>query len=420
MITELDYTKFHDIELYGNLATPSTVHGYSLAIEYMKKWFLDKFEDDYFKTIYINGKHVFDDQRKDNKKITIEKPAIAITPAVNYEFDRDTLDLYLGGRDIISRRSTYYQDAFFQDHSKNIYLGIKLRQLEMPFNFRIRVSSKAQQIDLYEYMKLAFRVKATQGEYLSMDFHIPYNIMMEIATSSGFEIITDDRNKRVKDIIGFLNYLNSNSKLPFLYKYRCINGNSEFFIRLNNVYVHISNLDDLQLDDGDKQGQIDNNFHIELSTILQIPIPHFYYFYSDKSLQFKYKEENKLYGLYAFNDIEPPNKNEKDWDQYLSTEYSEESLYLETIEFKELLENKELMKIIKLTVDTGLSPSVFMDIKIYNALNQIPITIDWENYIININKKIREPRSKITIYTDLKYINDKLAMLQDANNTRIS
>lgn len=420
MITELDYTKFHDIELYGNLATPSTVHGYSLAIEYMKKWFLDKFEDDYFKTIYINGKHVFDDQRKDNKKITIEKPAIAITPAVNYEFDRDTLDLYLGGRDIISRRSTYYQDAFFQDHSKNIYLGIKLRQLEMPFNFRIRVSSKAQQIDLYEYMKLAFRVKATQGEYLSMDFHIPYNIMMEIATSSGFEIITDDRNKRVKDIIGFLNYLNSNSKLPFLYKYRCINGNSEFFIRLNNVYVHISNLDDLQLDDGDKQGQIDNNFHIELSTILQIPIPHFYYFYSDKSLQFKYKEENKLYGLYAFNDIEPPNKNEKDWDQYLSTEYSEESLYLETIEFKELLENKELMKIIKLTVDTGLSPSVFMDIKIYNALNQIPITIDWENYIININQKIREPRSKITIYTDLKYINDKLAMLQDANNTRIS
>ena len=420
MITELDYTKFHDIELYGNLATPSTVHGYSLAIEYMKKWFLDKFENDYFKTIYINGKHVFDDQRKDNKKITIEKPAIAITPAVNYEFDRDTLDLYLGGRDIISRRSTYYQDAFFQDHSKNIYLGIKLRQLEMPFNFRIRVSSKAQQIDLYEYMKLAFRVKATQGEYLSMDFHIPYNIMMEIATSSGFEIITDDRNKRVKDIIGFLNYLNSNSKLPFLYKYRCINGNSEFFIRLNNVYVHISNLDDLQLDDGDKQGQIDNNFHIELSTILQIPIPHFYYFYSDKSLQFKYKEENKLYGLYAFNDIEPPNKNEKDWDQYLSTEYSEESLYLETIEFKELLENKELMKIIKLTVDTGLSPSVFMDIKIYNALNQIPITIDWENYIININQKIREPRSKITIYTDLKYINDKLAMLQDANNTRIS
>ena len=78
------------------------------------------------------------------------------------------------------------------------------------------------------------------------------------------------------------------------------------------------------------------------------------------------------------------------------------------------------MKIIKLTVDTGLSPSVFMDIKIYNALNQIPITIDWENYIININQKIREPRSKITIYTDLKYINDKLAMLQDANNTRIS
>ena len=53
-------------KLYRNLVLPSYVHGYSLAIEYMKKWFVDKFPKDYFKVIHINGKHVLDDWRDFN------------------------------------------------------------------------------------------------------------------------------------------------------------------------------------------------------------------------------------------------------------------------------------------------------------------------------------------------------------------
>ena len=35
-------------ELYNNLITPSYVHGYSLAIEYMQNWFVNKFNKNYF------------------------------------------------------------------------------------------------------------------------------------------------------------------------------------------------------------------------------------------------------------------------------------------------------------------------------------------------------------------------------------
>ena len=46
-------------KLYGNLALPSYVHGYSLAIEYMYNWFKSKFDKDFFRGgIYIDGKNI--------------------------------------------------------------------------------------------------------------------------------------------------------------------------------------------------------------------------------------------------------------------------------------------------------------------------------------------------------------------------
>ena len=66
-------------KLYKSLVCPSYVHGYSLAIEYMKKWFLSKFDKKYFKFVHINGKHVLDDWKHfNNYNIVREKPMLAI------------------------------------------------------------------------------------------------------------------------------------------------------------------------------------------------------------------------------------------------------------------------------------------------------------------------------------------------------
>ena len=48
-------------KLYSNLALPSYVHGYSLAIEYFTHWFESKFNKGFLKSVYIDGKHVLDD-----------------------------------------------------------------------------------------------------------------------------------------------------------------------------------------------------------------------------------------------------------------------------------------------------------------------------------------------------------------------
>ena len=75
-------------KLYKNLMLPSYVHGYSLTIEFMKKWFLEKFDKDYFKTVHVNGKHVLDDWRRfNNYNIKREKPMVAIVPTLENDFD---------------------------------------------------------------------------------------------------------------------------------------------------------------------------------------------------------------------------------------------------------------------------------------------------------------------------------------------
>lgn len=418
MISKYDYNKREQIDLYKSISIPSEIHGYSLGVEYMRDWFLERCPKNFFKTIYINGKHVMDDFRRFNKEkiLTIEKPALSIIPSINVSYNRDTLDLELGGRDVLTRRSARYHDAFIQDMDNNVFLGIVLKQLEMPFTFRMRFNTRAQQLDFANYLKMSHRIGATQFKYLSLDFHIPTEIILAIAENMHFEV----KNGKVVDIVGFLKYLNSHSYLPIVYKFRTINGNSEFFIKVDNVYTHISCLDELSLDDGNRTGHLDTNFHIEMNAILKIPVPSFYFFYSKKLLEQTYDDiTSSIEALYTYRSIEPPEKNEKGWEQYLSTEWEEPERYISTIKFEELLTGGPMLNIIKHTISTGISPSIFLDVQLYCENRKIDIQINWETLEIIVEQQMKEDISKITIYIDKLYYNEQLVVVKNSMKSRV-
>ncbi len=417
MYNKNTFNKLEKLHLVKNIAVPSEVHGYSLGVEFMRDWFLDKFPQDYFKTVYVNGKHVMDDFRRFNKEkiLTVERPALAIIPSINTEYNRDTVDLELGGRDVLVRRSPIYHDAFIQDFDNNIFLGIVLKQLEMPFNFKIRVSTRAQQLDLANYMKMSHRIGATQFKYLSLDFHIPYEIILNIAKDNNFVI----ENNKVKDNIGFLKYLNEHSFLPIMFKFRTINGKSEYFVRVDNAYTHISCLEPLQLDDGDRNGQLSTNFHIEMNSILKIIVPNYYFYYSKESVPIGPQQITSLESLYTYKTVEPPEKNYKGWDQYLSTEYDEPNMYIDNIDFNELIEGGQLAKVINYTKSIGVSPSVFIDIQVYCAREFVETEINWDTMQIQVNQKMDEELSKITIYIDKGYFNEQLVVINNALSGRV-
>lgn len=415
--------EFHELKLRKNISTPSTIHGYSLAIEYMRNWILSKFPDNFFKTVHVNGKHVLADYRKfkEEKLHQIIKPAIAIIPILNIDYNRENIDLVQGPMRMFTIRSKFKNNRFLEDYDNNVFIEMQMKQIEMIFNFKIRVKSRAQQLDLLEYTRLACRIGSTQSENLDIDCHVPYDIILAVAIDNGFELITDDNGfTHIYDIVSFLKYLNSHSYLQFTYKFRTINGKSEFFIRIPNCYINISNLEGISIDDGERQGSLDDNFHIEFTSTLKFPVPSFFVYYSYGDHRIIGKEQKDINALYQIVTTGPPDIDEHNWRQYLTTQWIDDSKDVKQIYFRELLENNNLQKVISYNISIGLSPAIFMNIKIYNGQKEIPINIDWKNYIININQdKLIDEVSDIAIYADLNYINDTISNIENIENNRI-
>jgi hypothetical protein len=398
-VNEYKYT------LESSLCVPSSVHGYSLAVEYMRDWFLDKFDKNFFKTVYINGKHSLDDYSRFSigEMTKRNKPALAIVPTINFEYDRNNQDTYMGGKELLIGKFNHNK-SFFRDYEKNIFLGLNLRELEVGFYYRVRVSTRAQQIDLYRHMELAFKIGFTQYEYIQVDFHIPMELMLNIANHAGFLI----EDNKIKDIVGFVNYMNSYSEFPITYKLRTINGKNEFFIRVPNVYVHIACLDKLSADDGEVEGVGTNNFNIDMQAVLRIMVPHYYVYKSAQKIT-KYiptSELDSTIGIYTFKVFDIPETNERKWAKYITTAY--ELDYTEQINIPidiSVLFKDDLKKIINDHLNIGISPSSFIDIRLYNYSENSPCTIDWINMILTVPEFI-SGRIHIVIYMDMKYYNE--------------
>lgn len=409
------------VQLYANLALPSYVHGYSLAIEYIKEWFENKFDKDYFKGgIYVDGKHVLDDYKKFSKNVVKgQNPRARIAPTVEFDYDREGLDSYLAPPEICLKRA-HYNDSFFKDYDNRIFLGIFMRALRMNFNIKVRVNTRSQQLDLFNKMELGFRIGSTQSEYINVDFHIPKSIMINIADKAGFEI----KNGEIVNIIDFLNYFNSHSDLPCLFKVRAINQKPEFFLRLNRLYTHISTKDKLQMDDGERDGKLDMNFHVEMNVTLTIPIPHFYSYYSASDIKhsIEYKETNDAIAVYSINVFDIPKIDEHGWQQAAITEYATDKGDTKMDLSSLFTGNNVLAKAINHDLTRGVSPYHFINIKVYRGRDiqkQCNINMDWETKIAYFEQPEEEDKLSIVVYYDRNYLNNLDIELNRYNDNRI-
>lgn len=420
MYRKYDIKRTHKLKLNSDISVPSTIHGYSVGVEYMRKWFLDKFDDSYFKTIFIDGKSVFDNYRKLSRKemLTIEKPALSMRSQLDVDYNRDFVDMYPGGLKMFAKRTCTYDKAFFSDYESSTFLAMHMRLMKINVAYRVRVKTRAQQIDLFEFMKIAFKNGSTHGEYVDMDFHVPKEIILCIAKDNGYEV--DERGK-VKDILGFLHYLNSHSGLPFMYKLRTINGNNEFFIKVPHLFMHVNCTDPIGIDDGEREGQLDNNFHIEMNCELRIPVPQFYVYYTDHTVVLEKKFKRELLGLYNLSEVyQIPEVNDKKWGLLIKTEWVNDENYLDTIEFKELLDRPDFEKILDHTKKIGLSPKIFLDIHLYNNFKEIPIEINWDTYEIIVKSVLDINMSQIAIYADRAFINEQLIVIDKMYGSRVN
>lgn len=415
--------------LYKTMELPSYVHGYSLAIEYMRNWFLQKFpkvkdspSGTMFKTVYINGAHVLDNWKNwNNYNIKREKPMLAIVPTLSPDWDRENVDMYMGDAGIMLRTSKL-QDSFIKDYKNKIFLYVKLREMEMNFAFRVRVNSRAEQLDLMNKMELWFRVGTTQQDNMSADFHIPYNIMMQIARDASFDV--DEDTNTIVDIPEFVNYLNLHSSAPIIFKLRAINQKPEFFVRARNLYTHLAIRDKIQIDDGEKNGKLDTNFHLEMNVQLHMPIPHFYAYMNQVPISdsVMVTEVKPPIGIYTINNYKIDTENEQGWPYITITSYAatKGDTYIDISPIFDS-ERWPAAVVLKEDMKLNISPEGFLDVRVYHNQDYANMTgreakyhMDYKHMLIVLDEEITEKEVlyDIVIYADMLYVNTRLSTIE--------
>ena len=422
----------HSKSLNRSLCVPSLVDSYSICIAYMKDWILQRLKPYEFKTVWVDGKHIYDDYRNFSRKELLKRPlpSLTIVPSIDWAFNNENIDSYPYGLSLYTT-SGRFKDSFFKDAGTDTYMGIGLETILMPFTFRFRVESRAQQIDMYNHIKKACRYGFSDGRDVDLDFNVPYDLMLQLADDLGFGIddTSETTKPRVKYISKFLNYLNMHSQLPFIYKHRNINGNNEFYLRMNNMYVHIKPTD-LSVDDGEREGHLSNNYNIELQCEVRFPAPKFYAYYSNNEhkLHKLYSVKNGVGDInvrtfYQFKTTDLPDINDKGWNLFLTTSYEDEEACDNNkplvIDFKELFEG-DIAKAIFECIDSAMSPAIFLDLKLINDATILEYKMDWENQILTTKAPIHNPMTYIGLYCDLDFMHDMLESRKESERNRVT
>lgn len=417
--------------LYRSISIPSVANAYAQCVQFAQDWFLSKFHKGTFKSVYIEGKYAFNEQRfvDMSSKIVRPKPALSIIPNINMEFNNDNVDMYQYGTDLYQPLGPS-KDSFFKDRDNQAYLGMALETLFVGFTYKIKVETRAQQLDLYKYIQLACRVGNTTGEEVDLDFHIPYELMIQMAMDLGYDVDFSDNKEypKIRELSKFLSYLNSHSTLPFVYKYRGINGKNEFFIRMQRMYVHIRS-NDITNDDGEREGHLNNNFGIELSIEIRFPAPKFYAYYSNNEhrLEYIYTAFRQPQGIatcfYTFKGVPIPDTNSRGWQKYLETTYEDDNTdykdKLLKIDFSELLTQGDLGESIRFCTNQGISPTIFMDFILVNGGEVIIGKLDWDTMVFTSLDPPKSQGTYIGIYVDMEYVNQYVMLASNGSQNRM-
>ena len=403
----------------GSVTLPSQQQAYAVCVEFAKKWFLEKFKDNYFNSIYINTAHSFDEFRKFssiNQQMKRTNPLLAITPIIDINHNRQWIDS-LPEIPLMLKRSRI-EGTFFNDIEKGLHLQLIFKTILMNFTYKIRLDTRGEELDMVEFLKLNHRAGWTESRPIAIDVHVPKSIMLQLAFDNGFKI--DTVKGEILEPLKFLSYLNSHSYIPFIYKLRCTTGNKEFFIKVPDCMVHIKT-EMPNMDDGERQDQITVNYNIDMQVEMEMSAPYCYTYFSQQAQPYilnapQFNNYDKI-AIMAAKMTEIPCFDENGWEKYVITEYqidSDENIESPiNIDFNELFNGSDISKIINYTKAISATPSLFMNFKLYNDGYEINYNMNWNTMTCTILDKITNCNIVIGIYCDKEYINNTLLYLKD-------
>lgn len=402
----------------SSVTIPSQYHAYSICTQFAKDWFLEKFPNNYFHSVFVNGKHSFDEFKKFSTiddKLKRTNPLLAIVPDINNEHNREWIDSMPSIP--MSMRRSKINDSFFNDTCKALHLQIMFKTILMNFTFRVRLDTRAEQLDMIEFIKLNHRAGWTESRSINLDIHVPRAIIAQIAYDNKFKV---SDNLEVADPANFLRYLNSNSLIPFMYKFRCSTGTNEFFIKVPNCVAHIKS-ELPSRDDGERDNMLTSNFGIDFNVEIEMTAPYLYTYFSQFEQQYLSNQficTDKMVSVMAFRKTVIPSKDHNNWDLMLTTEYLVEEEDLNKpliIDFNEYFKQTDLKSIMEYCKNMMINPAVFINFKFFNDAIERKYEIDWVNMKCKICC-ITNLTTEIAIYCDKEFINNVIINNQNSNS----
>lgn len=440
ILTNKDVIKITNIDRFRptlkcDLFIPSYVHSLSVATEFIYEYVLSRFPKGYFNTINVANSNPLEDMRRLNKGDLAKKenPALSLSYNLQYDYNDNNTDNNLLSTNKFLR-SSQWQRSFFKYPQKGLYIGMDLEAMMINYNFKFRVNTKAEQLDLFNRIRKVFRLGCTETNDIDMDFHIDRALITKVAQEAGFLL---DTNGEVVDPWNFVRFLNAYSQMPILYKLRLINQKYEYFVRMRNMPVHLDFQNPLDVDEGNQEGMTANDFIIEFQIAVRFPAPRTFALYNEGKWIHEVHTENDNTGLavYSVKLCDIPEANFKGWPLYGHSNYisDQPQEFITEINIKELFKapadvkiDTSLDDIIQDSLNQFISPDSFIEVAVYtndilahDLSGRIPVKMDWENRKILLPQNTPDSYFYIAIYIDRAYVNNKVVEITNADKNRV-
>ena len=411
-ITKPPQKNMDDIRYVSLMSSMS--HTYGNALAYIQNWVLNVFPENMFKTIHVNSKIAHRQIRSTpHEYIKKVKPMIIFRPRIpNIDEDR-----FLKGTHLTERITDLYNtwgmtdlQPFFNDPENKLSIKYQLNRAVMYVDVVVILSTLMQQIDYYHYLDNALSINHPFSINTCFESYMPQEML---------KILSDVVKVPLYDAHGstreFLTYMNQHSCYPITYKLQGASRTREFYryypVNIDTVVT------DLDKDDGERVGNIMNQYQITFTVRMEFNSTGLYYIFSDDifNINLPKIEPSDSSIIPVFTDVflKEDLNLQQGWSLYnrasCRLEDSEDSINIDQ------MLNISIREALKYHKENGLPIFDFIDVKVRKQGKPIYLntdyTINWDTLDIHFKNQDTFHTYTIIICLNVEYINNLMKQL---------
>ena len=286
------------VQIMGN---PS--HTYGNALAFIEKWVLDLFpkrsnNESIFRSINVSSKIAHQQLKTTSAEIYKRiKPAIVFRPRVDFSEEK-----FLNGTPLVDKMTQGNLNyglpglqSFFKDTRTNTTILYQLNRTVMYVDVIMIFSTLLQQLNYATFIKNSISLGHPFNLQTCLESFLAPELIEMVSEICGVPVFDDN-----KSVYKFLQFMNQNSVYPITYKLQGSTNSNEFF-RYHPVTID-TKIDSIDLTDGERNGQVSENYQINMSIRMEFYTTGFYYLLSNNVFKVKhpiYENNSAIIPIYT-------------------------------------------------------------------------------------------------------------------------